>query len=151
MYCVLIICLWNMKSAVTLFFSFFFLLYEWGTKEQFSQDFYCSSKRTSVKILTLIVQCLRCIYLGGFCSSKMCRCGCGLGAGDWGGTQHTSYGAPLPLHTFSRAKVCTSGTQFRAVLWKEWVRIQTSFFFNHFSPRSVCFIVCSNSVLAFYC
>ena len=131
--------------------SFFFFPYEWGTKQQFFQDFYCSSKRSSVEILTLIVRCLTRICSGGFYSSKICRCGCELGAGDLGGTQYTPYGATLPLHTFSRAKVCTLGTQFRAVLWKEWVNIQTSLFFNRFSPRSVCFIVCSNSVLAFYC
>lgn len=46
---------------------------------------------------------------GGFQSSKTHRCGCQLGAGDLGDTQHTSYGATLLLTPFPGLKVAHEG------------------------------------------
>lgn len=144
----LIINLWNTESAVS------FHSYRKLKKKRIIKSNFPKTSNAAVKAAQLRYShwyCgVWCIYSGGLYFSKVCRCGCKLGAGDLGGTPHTPYGATLPLHTFSRPKVCRLGTQFSTVLWKERVSILTRVVFNFFSPRSICFIVCSNSKLAFY-
>lgn len=112
--------------------------YEWGTKQQFSQDIDWSSERSSAEILTLTVWWLRCIYSRLFCSSRIYRYGCELGAGHLGAPHHSTYGARLPLHSFFRAKVCTLGTLWCCALAGMGQYIQTWLVFNHFSSSSVC-------------